>query len=290
MIGDCNLIRRPEDRNKEGADVQEMFLFNEAISVLDLVEIPLLGRHYTWTNKQAEPLLERLDWFFSSPSWTLNYPNTVAKSLIMETFDHRPCSIEISTAIPATKIFRCENYWLQHENFKNIVQPAWSTPTHLQDHAKRLTSKFKNLRSVLRVWSSNLSSLSKLIKQVKSLIYFMETMELLRDLTIQEWNFRNILYDKLASLLMMRKVYWKQRSKVTWVREEDAGTKLFPAHATVRHRRNTISSLLNDSNLHVSDIIKKQDSSRSLLNRDWELQNLWEWLSTWMTCLPLTLT
>jgi len=88
VIGDCNLIRRPEDRNKEGADVREMFLFNEAISVLDLVEIPLLGRHYTWTNKQAEPLLERLDWFFSSPSWTLNYPNTVVKSLIMETFDH----------------------------------------------------------------------------------------------------------------------------------------------------------------------------------------------------------
>jgi len=47
VIGDFNLIRRPKDRNKEGADVQEMFLFNEAISVLDLVEIPLLGRHYT---------------------------------------------------------------------------------------------------------------------------------------------------------------------------------------------------------------------------------------------------
>jgi len=175
----------------------------------------------------------------------------------METFDHWPCSIEISTAIPVAKIFRCESYWLQHENFKNIVQQAWSTPTHLQDHAKRLTAKLKNLRSVLRVWSSNLSSLSKLIEQVKSLIYLMETMELLRDLTIQEWNFRNILYDKLVSLLKMQKVYWKQRSKVTWVREGDAGTKLFPAHATVRHRRNTISSLLNDSNLPISKHNKK---------------------------------
>ena len=58
VIGDFNLIRRPEDRNKEGADVQEMFLFNDAISTLGLVEIPLLGRQFTWSNKQTEPLLQ----------------------------------------------------------------------------------------------------------------------------------------------------------------------------------------------------------------------------------------
>ena len=51
IVGDFNLIRRPEDRNREGGDVQEMFLFNEAISSLGLVKIPLHGRKYTWTNK-----------------------------------------------------------------------------------------------------------------------------------------------------------------------------------------------------------------------------------------------
>lgn len=51
IIGDFNLTRRPEDRNREGGDVAEMFLFNEAISHLGLVELPLIGRQYTWTNK-----------------------------------------------------------------------------------------------------------------------------------------------------------------------------------------------------------------------------------------------
>ena len=31
IVGDFNLIRRPEDRNREGGDTNEMFLFNEAI-------------------------------------------------------------------------------------------------------------------------------------------------------------------------------------------------------------------------------------------------------------------
>lgn len=64
IVGDFNLMRSPENRNRPGGDVTEMFLFNEAISAPRLVELPLHGRKYTWTNKQHPPLLERLDWFF----------------------------------------------------------------------------------------------------------------------------------------------------------------------------------------------------------------------------------
>lgn len=51
VVGDFNLIRRPEDRNREGANPNEMFAFNEAINKLGLIELPLHGRHFTWTNK-----------------------------------------------------------------------------------------------------------------------------------------------------------------------------------------------------------------------------------------------
>ena len=61
IVGDFNLIRKPKDRNKDGADVNKMFLFNEAINKLGLTELPLHGSQFTWTNKQFEPLLERLD-------------------------------------------------------------------------------------------------------------------------------------------------------------------------------------------------------------------------------------
>ena len=37
VVGDCNLIRRPEARNREGADPNEMFAFNEAINKLALM-------------------------------------------------------------------------------------------------------------------------------------------------------------------------------------------------------------------------------------------------------------
>jgi hypothetical protein len=50
ILGDFNLIRSPENRNRDGGDINNMLLFNSIISQLDLVEIPLKGRAFTWSN------------------------------------------------------------------------------------------------------------------------------------------------------------------------------------------------------------------------------------------------
>jgi exonuclease III len=154
IVGDFNLLRKQEDRNRPGGNANEMFLFNEAISSLGVEEIPLHGRKYTWTNKQQPPLLERLDWFFSSAAWSLKYPHTIAKSLIMETSDHWPCIIEIKTSIPKAKVFRFENCWMAHDSFLPLVANTWNRLIPQQDYAMILTAKFKALRGSLRHWQS----------------------------------------------------------------------------------------------------------------------------------------
>jgi exonuclease III len=68
IMGDFNFIRNAHDRNKPGGNITEMLQFNVAISNLGLVEIPFKGRKFTWSNMQADPLLEKLDWVFSSAS------------------------------------------------------------------------------------------------------------------------------------------------------------------------------------------------------------------------------
>jgi hypothetical protein len=50
ILGDFNLIRRLENRNK-GGDIMKMFIFNEAISTLGLNEIVLQGRKFISSNK-----------------------------------------------------------------------------------------------------------------------------------------------------------------------------------------------------------------------------------------------
>ena len=171
----------------------------------------------------------------------------------METSNHVPCLITASTNIPKGKIFRFENYLNEHEHFFNVVQHAWSLPLPQLDMAKLITEKFKNVRRVIRAWQSHLSSLKANISNVKLIITFMGLLEEFRDLTLEEWNFRKILDEKLISLLQQQRIYWKQRGKIKWVTQGDAGTKFFHANATIKHRRNMISCLLDqDGNPHTA--------------------------------------
>jgi endonuclease/exonuclease/phosphatase family metal-dependent hydrolase len=97
IVGDFNLYCNLEDRNRDGANYPTMLMFNDAISTLGQIELPLKGQRFTWSNKQHPLLLEHLDWFFTSVSWTISYPNTSVSTLTMETSDHVPCLISVST-------------------------------------------------------------------------------------------------------------------------------------------------------------------------------------------------
>lgn len=99
LLGDFNYIRGPENRNKPGGNHNEMFTFNDIIRTQNLIELPLKGRAYTWSNMQQDPLLEQLDWFFTSLHWTHVYPNTLVKPLSKPVSDHTPCVVSIETKI-----------------------------------------------------------------------------------------------------------------------------------------------------------------------------------------------
>jgi exonuclease III len=64
--GDFNMYRSVQDRNRTGGNMNDIFTFNEIISNLGLQEIPLKGKKYTWSNMQEDPLLEQIDWCFTS--------------------------------------------------------------------------------------------------------------------------------------------------------------------------------------------------------------------------------
>jgi hypothetical protein len=75
--------------------------------------------------------------------------------------------------------------------------------------AKILTRKCKNLRGVLKSWSSNFSNLKISIANITLTLQFIEALEEFKDLSIEEWNFRTVIRDKLLSLLEQQRIYWK---------------------------------------------------------------------------------
>lgn len=142
----------------------------------------------------------------------------------MESSDHVPCVIHISTSIPKAKIFRFENYWMEHDHCLDSVAHGWFIPTNQTDSAKILTAKFKNLRRVLKAWQDQLSNMKENINNVKIVLDFLGILKEYRDLSVMQCNFKTLLKDKYASVLLQQQIYWKQRVTIKWVKCGDEGT------------------------------------------------------------------
>ena len=157
---------------------------------------------------QQDPLLEQLDWFFTSKNWTLDYPNSLVLPLAKITSDHVPCKISISTSIPKSSIFRFENFWPKHPGFMEASLAGWSAQVrNTRDSASIIAGKFKNTRQKLKFWSRNLSNLSQLIKHCNKFIFFLDAVEDCRPLLLPEWKCRVIIKNHLQNLLKYKNIY-----------------------------------------------------------------------------------
>jgi hypothetical protein len=205
------------------------------------------------SNRQREPLLQRLDWFFISQEWSVVYPEARVKTLPRDISDHVPCLISFKSKVPKPKICRFENFWMHFEGFMSVFQNTWLGQQNLPDKAKNLTAKFKITRKVLKEWQRSLLKIDKTVGHIKLLIEFIDIIEEHRDLSIEEWNFRDLMQIKVAELLHIQKIYWKQRASIKWITDRDICSRFFHAHATVKHRRNTIASLTDDNGTTFSE-------------------------------------
>jgi hypothetical protein len=245
-----NLIRSPNDRNRGGGNVDDMLLFNDLIQHLDLAEINFHGRRFSWSNIQHDPLLEKLDWVFTSCSWALSYPDTSVQVLGRPISDHCPFLIKIGTHIPKSTVFRFHNYWLQFSDFLSVVDLHWNTSPYFANAAQTVNAKFKQVRSGLRAWSKDLSKISKLINNCNFMIALLDGLEDQRTLSRLESAFRRIFKLHLASLLEAKRIYWKQRSTSMWVVFGDENSSLFQTMATYSFRKKYITSLTLEWNYY----------------------------------------
>lgn len=204
------------------------------------LEIPLLGRSFTWSNHQPIPVLARLDRAFVNLEHSLAFPNTSLAPLPKPTSDHTPLLLSKSSAIPSSKIFRFENSWLHNCAFLPDVLPAWHDAPFCSDAAGNLAARLKVTRAAANAWARRIRAPPHLIPNCNFIIQLFDLFEEHRVLSNDEIQVRKLCREKLAQAIKERAAYWKQRSKFRAIREADANTAFHHAQATVRLRNNKI--------------------------------------------------
>ena len=91
--GDFNIIRRREEKNNDNFDGRWSFMFNTIIESLDLREIELSGRKFTWANSLPNPTYEKLDRVLASVEWEQKFPLVTVQALSRDFPITHPCSL-----------------------------------------------------------------------------------------------------------------------------------------------------------------------------------------------------
>lgn len=117
--------------------------------------------------------------------------------------DHCPCVVTIETKIPKSKIFRFENYWINHSGFLDVVANSWNSPSHATNSAALMCRKFKKLRYGLKTWSKGVFRLSILIQNCKEALVGLDGLEDLRPLSTPEKNFRRIVTNDYRPITLL---------------------------------------------------------------------------------------
>jgi hypothetical protein len=76
VAGDFNLIVDAADKNNANLNRHMMGKFRKLLSEVELKELYLNGRRYTWSNEHERATLERLDRVFSTVDWEVAFPSS----------------------------------------------------------------------------------------------------------------------------------------------------------------------------------------------------------------------
>ena len=93
IIGwDFNFLHYPFEKSRDRFDNRWPLLFNAVIDSMDLREISLVGRQFTWTNSLPEPTYEKLDLILMDSDWESRFPLVSVRDLerIEGLSDHAP--------------------------------------------------------------------------------------------------------------------------------------------------------------------------------------------------------
>ena len=103
---------------------QGVYNFSDFVSINGLMDIPLEGGTYTWSNSLSG---FRIDRFLFSLEWEEHYPNIHQKRLVRVLLDHFPISLEGSDIRKGCKPFCFENMWLQVDDIVEKVKIWWDS-------------------------------------------------------------------------------------------------------------------------------------------------------------------
>jgi hypothetical protein len=146
--------------------------------------------------------------------------------------------------LPGKRRFHFESFWPNLDGFQETIEEVWSSVEPGRSPLETLSLKFKATAKSLQSWSQKkIGHISSQLFLAKEIIHQLDIAQDSRALQPTELWLRNSLKKHSLALASLTRTIARSRSRIGWLKEGDANTRLFHLHARHRKRKNFIAKL-----------------------------------------------
>ncbi|XP_020264999.1 uncharacterized protein LOC109840677 [Asparagus officinalis] len=263
LCGDFNATLSYDERNGRNGSPNDIRSFRNFVTSASLIDLPLSGRAFTWSNKRLNPSMARLDRFLLSPDWDKEFPLCIQCSPPSMGSDHCPIVLDSGGFKHGPSFFIFERSWFHNPDFIPFINTSWNSFQCKGNPLDVFIMKLKLLKRMIKWWKKNiLGSISSRKADILSKINSFDLLEEQRPLSDSEFIERKSLQSSFSSIIKEEETYWHQRSRIQWLKEGDSNTSFFHKTATFHKKANYITSITHEGR----ELTREHDISKAFFD------------------------
>ncbi|CAJ2657379.1 unnamed protein product [Trifolium pratense] len=248
VCGDFNAVKRVDERRsvRGGHRSLDHVPFSRFIEDNSLVDLPLIGRKFTWF-KGDGCSMSRLDRFLLSEEWCLVWPNCRQVARLRGLSDHCPLVLSADEEDWGPRPSRMLKCWKDVPGYHSFVREKWNSFQVDGWAGHVLKEKFKLIKAGLKEWHRvHTHNLPSRIESLKARLAALDEKGEEEVHTEEELTeFHGVSLDIQSLSRMHASISWQQ-SRSLWLKDGDANSKYFHSVLVSRGRRNAMSVIQVD--------------------------------------------
>ncbi|GMI71444.1 hypothetical protein HRI_000813700 [Hibiscus trionum] len=169
--GDFNAYISCEEKIGSAFNLANMELFRAFISEANLIDLPLKGGGFAWSNNKEVATFVRLDKFLVDDNFLVNFHELNQNLLPKSISDHNAISLVNKGSAWGPKPFKLFNYLMELDGFEEVVVESLKQQKQ-RNNRLGILSLLKGTKSAIRVWTGKRNILQNgVIPQLEAKIF-----------------------------------------------------------------------------------------------------------------------
>ncbi|GAV92494.1 Exo_endo_phos domain-containing protein [Cephalotus follicularis] len=250
IMGDFNVTRWGTEHSSSRIVTKAMNDFSHAIETAELEDLKSTGWFHTWSNLRSgtEAVSKKLDRALGNWHWFNSMGDTYAHFHPPGISGHSPVTIHMRTKQQFRgRPFKFLNFWAHSEQFLDVVGQEWAK-VHTGSPLVVIHKKLKCLKARLKEFCMRPDSR---VVELRGRLH-----QLQQDLheglgTSNSLQQERLLRQEVVKAASDEEAFFKQKSRVLWLKEGDSNTAFFHRVVKVRQSRNHLVRIKDDNDSWV---------------------------------------